>query len=215
MNPNDPSAREFPFGSGPRVATNEETLRTERLQIERKLFVFALKENPRGRFLRITEDVGGRRDTIIVPATGLGLPSRPNNHEQAPDGFWSSGGSGLQPCRMLARPGWLQSGRVPPETFQVVTLAHIGPHDVNDDVEEIEHDPAVLDGSIHGPGGDLVIFPEAIGDFLRDGAQMRFAGAGRDHEIIGDAGNGFYIQHQNLLRLPVVRELTAFQGQLL
>jgi hypothetical protein len=33
--------------------------------------VFALKENPRGRFLRITEDVNGRRDTIIVPAPGL------------------------------------------------------------------------------------------------------------------------------------------------
>lgn len=49
----------------------EETLRTERIQIERKSFQFALKENPRGRFLRITEDVGGRRDTIIVPATGL------------------------------------------------------------------------------------------------------------------------------------------------
>ena len=40
-------------------------------QIERKTFVFTLKENPRGRFLRITEDVGGRRDTIIIPAPGL------------------------------------------------------------------------------------------------------------------------------------------------
>ena len=50
---------------------NEETLRTERIQIERKTFVFALKENPRGRFLRITEDVSGRRDTIIIPAPGL------------------------------------------------------------------------------------------------------------------------------------------------
>ncbi len=46
-------------------------LKSERVQIERKTFVFTLKENPRGRFLRITEDVGGRRDTIIVPATGL------------------------------------------------------------------------------------------------------------------------------------------------
>jgi hypothetical protein len=46
-------------------------LRSERIQIERKSFVFTLKENPRGRFLRITEDVGGRRDTIIIPATGL------------------------------------------------------------------------------------------------------------------------------------------------
>lgn len=49
----------------------DETLRSERIQIERKMFVFTLKENPRGRFLRITEDVGGRRDTIIIPATGL------------------------------------------------------------------------------------------------------------------------------------------------
>jgi hypothetical protein len=57
--------------SGGRPAANEESLKTDRLQIERKAFVFALKENPRGRFLRITEDVGGRRDSIIVPATGL------------------------------------------------------------------------------------------------------------------------------------------------
>ncbi len=49
----------------------EETLKSEKVQIERKTFVFALKENPRGRFLRITEDVGGRRDTIIIPAPGL------------------------------------------------------------------------------------------------------------------------------------------------
>ena len=46
-------------------------LLSERIQIERKSFYFDLKENPRGRFLRITEDVGGRRDTIIVPSTGL------------------------------------------------------------------------------------------------------------------------------------------------
>jgi hypothetical protein len=49
----------------------EDTLKTEKIQIERKTFVLALKENPRGRFLRITEDVGGRRDTIIIPTTGL------------------------------------------------------------------------------------------------------------------------------------------------
>ncbi len=44
---------------------------SDRIQVERKTFFFDLKENPRGRFLRITEDVAGRRDTIIVPATGL------------------------------------------------------------------------------------------------------------------------------------------------
>jgi hypothetical protein len=55
--------------SKPPVA--EDTLKTDKVQIERKTFVFTLKENPRGRFLRITEDVNGRRDTIIIPATGL------------------------------------------------------------------------------------------------------------------------------------------------
>lgn len=55
--------------SKPPVA--EDTLKSDKVQIERKTFVFTLKENPRGRFLRITEDVNGRRDTIIVPATGL------------------------------------------------------------------------------------------------------------------------------------------------
>lgn len=51
----------------------ENTLFSEKIQIERKQFFFDLKENPRGRFLRITEDVGGRRDTIIIPSTGLDL----------------------------------------------------------------------------------------------------------------------------------------------
>jgi len=59
-----------PYGS-PKPPVNEDTLKTDKVQIERKTFVFMLKENPRGRFLRITEDVGGRRDTIIIPAPGL------------------------------------------------------------------------------------------------------------------------------------------------
>lgn len=46
-------------------------LASDKIQVERKVFFFDLKENPRGRFLRITEDVDGRRDTIIVPSTGL------------------------------------------------------------------------------------------------------------------------------------------------
>ncbi len=69
--------RPSPYGpreyGGPSGKPNivEETLQTEKVQIERKTFIFTLRENPRGRFLRITEDVNGRRDAIIVPATGL------------------------------------------------------------------------------------------------------------------------------------------------
>ena len=49
----------------------EEELVSEQVSVERKTFSFTLKQNPRGRFLKITEDVGGRRDTIIIPSTGL------------------------------------------------------------------------------------------------------------------------------------------------
>lgn len=67
--------RPSPYGqrpySPPKPLVAEDTLKSEIIQIERKTFHFTLKENPRGRFLRITEDVGGRRDTIIIPAPGL------------------------------------------------------------------------------------------------------------------------------------------------
>jgi hypothetical protein len=41
------------------------------IQVERKLFVVELKQNDRGRFLRITEEIKDRRTTIIIPSTGL------------------------------------------------------------------------------------------------------------------------------------------------
>jgi len=44
---------------------------SKELQIERKIFSIELRENGRGRFLRITEEAHGRRNTVIVPSTGL------------------------------------------------------------------------------------------------------------------------------------------------
>ena len=41
------------------------------LQIERKYFYVELRENDRGKFLRIIEEAHGRRNSIIVPSTGV------------------------------------------------------------------------------------------------------------------------------------------------
>jgi ATP:corrinoid adenosyltransferase len=41
-------------------------------RIERKRFQVEFRENDRGKFLRITEEAHGRRNTIIVPGTGVG-----------------------------------------------------------------------------------------------------------------------------------------------
>jgi hypothetical protein len=46
-------------------------LKSGTVAVERKNFIFDLRENPRGRFLRITEDANGRRDAIVIPAPGL------------------------------------------------------------------------------------------------------------------------------------------------
>jgi len=46
-------------------------LKSGTVTVERKNFTFDLRENPRGRFLRITEEAHGRRDSIVIPAPGL------------------------------------------------------------------------------------------------------------------------------------------------
>lgn len=43
----------------------------QEVQIERKHFYLEFRENDRGRFLRITEEAHGRRNTIIIPSTGI------------------------------------------------------------------------------------------------------------------------------------------------
>jgi hypothetical protein len=55
--------------SGPPV--QEITLLRQEILIERKGFSLALKENPRGRFIRIVESNGNYFASIIVPITGL------------------------------------------------------------------------------------------------------------------------------------------------
>jgi hypothetical protein len=46
-------------------------LASEKVVSGRKIFFLDYKENSRGRVLKITEDVNGRRDTIMVPDEAL------------------------------------------------------------------------------------------------------------------------------------------------
>ena len=54
-------------GGGDYQRQNNPPLITEKIFHDRKEFFLDLKENNRGRVLKITEKVGGRRDTIMVP----------------------------------------------------------------------------------------------------------------------------------------------------
>ncbi len=56
------------YSDGPRGGDGRgAALHTEKVTTDRKTFFLDLKENERGRFIKITEDVRGRRDTIMVP----------------------------------------------------------------------------------------------------------------------------------------------------
>ncbi|KAK4339073.1 hypothetical protein RND71_040535 [Anisodus tanguticus] len=50
---------------------NDVELLCKTLQVEHKLFYFDLKENPRGRYLKISEKTSATRSTIIVPFNGI------------------------------------------------------------------------------------------------------------------------------------------------
>lgn len=70
-----PAGISFARGGIPRLTSSihvmEQILASRDLRIERKQFVIELRQNERGRFLRITEEAHGRRNTVIIPSTGL------------------------------------------------------------------------------------------------------------------------------------------------
>jgi PurA ssDNA and RNA-binding protein len=64
-----------PFGPKPyskqSPVLQADILLSKKLQVEQKTFILSLKENPRGRFLSVTENTRGGHEMIIIPAGGL------------------------------------------------------------------------------------------------------------------------------------------------
>lgn len=63
--------RKFDGSQKPKPPRQETTLLRSDVLIERKEFSLTLKENPRGRFIRIVESNGNYFASIIIPASGL------------------------------------------------------------------------------------------------------------------------------------------------
>ena len=130
--------------------------------------------------------------------------------------------SPLAAGRQIARSGdgflffsGFHPGRVAPKPFQVVTLPHVRAHDMDDDVKKIQHEPGGGQLSIDGARTHAVVVAQPVDDLLRNGAQVRLARAGGDHEVISNGGNRLHIQHDQVVRFLVIRQFTANQRQLL
>lgn len=54
------------------IMGNIDRLHTEKIIADRKTFYLDLLENARGKVVKITEEVSGNRDTIMIPAEILG-----------------------------------------------------------------------------------------------------------------------------------------------
>jgi hypothetical protein len=63
--------KESSYANAYRQYSRDNVLESRELQVERKFFRFEVRENDRGRFLRITEENQGRRNTVIVPDSGF------------------------------------------------------------------------------------------------------------------------------------------------
>jgi len=59
------------FRDTPRKKDYEGTISSEKIVVEHKTFYLLLKENQRGKFLRIIEESSNKSDTIIIPSSGL------------------------------------------------------------------------------------------------------------------------------------------------
>ena len=89
-----------PYGGemAPRPRVEENTLKEVYIQVERKTFRLALKENVRGRFVRLTESTNGRMNSIIIPSTGLHeLQTVVNELVKAHDALPPAGGAPPSP----------------------------------------------------------------------------------------------------------------------
>lgn len=51
--------------------SSDQALEFRELQIEHKFFTAQIRENERGKFLRLTEESQGRRNTVIIPSSGF------------------------------------------------------------------------------------------------------------------------------------------------
>jgi len=84
---------------------------------------------------------------------------------------------------------------------------------VDDHVEIIQHHPRAVHRAVHRARTLSNFLAHLAGDFLHDGAQMRFTRAGRNHKKIRHRRYFAHVEDDDVFRLFVVRELAAKQSQ--
>lgn len=83
---------------------------------------------------------------------------------------------------------------------------------MDDHLHIIEHDPLAGGESVDRYRAGCVRGSDAFFDFARDRFQMRFGGSRADDEKVGETGDAFEIENDDVLRFLVRRVIGAGFG---
>jgi hypothetical protein len=87
-----------------------------------------------------------------------------------------------------------------PQLFQLVIIALVGREEVHDHVAVVHYQPAVA-GFAFQPAFLFMLCTHVIYDRFCQGVQHAVAGAVADDEVVGEGGNVFQIEQQNVFAL--------------
>jgi hypothetical protein len=90
-----------------------------------------------------------------------------------------------------------------PHSFQIVELAHLGSEHMHDHIAGIDQDPIAIGQALDVEALDSV-FLEALGDVLRDRADMPVGPACGDDHVVGERGFAAKVDGDRFFRLHVV-----------
>ena len=99
---------------------------------------------------------------------------------------------------------------VAPELFQLVTVARLVRHDVDQQESVVHDDPLALRRAVDCDRMDAELFAHGTLDAFRDGADVRFGEAGADQIVVADRAVLFsHIKPENVFGLVIVGFLFA------
>ena len=97
----------------------------------------------------------------------------------------------------------LQAGRIAPQIFEAVVAPFRFVKDVDHDIAEISHHPMARREPVHGMRAHSMVLAEPILHLVGDRLEVRFAGAGADHEEVREAGNVPQVENDDVFGLFV------------
>jgi len=106
----------------------------------------------------------------------------------------------------------VRSGRIAPEELEVVESPVLLVKQVDNNIDEVDDDPAALFEAGLAEDGESAHFTQ-VGNFSADRADLLIAGAGAYDKVLGDGREFGQLQDNNVAAVPIFGKLGGLAGQ--